>query len=73
MANKHISIDVYDYSGNKLCCLYDSSIDAEGQAYDIVLDDVLGGKRELSFGLPYIVHKEKNFRWGYLKAEYLIR
>lgn len=31
---KHISIAVFDYSGNKLCDLYDSSIKAAGQAYD---------------------------------------
>lgn len=36
MSNTHISVDVFDYERKHLCNLYDSDIQADGQAYDIV-------------------------------------
>ena len=69
----HVSIGVYDYSGNKLCDVYDSSIQADGQAYNIVYTQELNGWQELTFSLPYIVNKQFNFRWDYIKSEYLVR
>ena len=35
---KRVSLSVYDYKHRKLCDLYDSEAQAEGQAYDIVLE-----------------------------------
>lgn len=35
MSSEHVAIDIFDYAGKKLCGLYDSYIDAEGQAHDI--------------------------------------
>ncbi len=35
MNSEHVAIDIFDYAGKKLCCLYDSDIEAEGQAHDI--------------------------------------
>ena len=67
---EHISIGVYDYSGNKLCDLYDSAIQAEGQAYSIVYTEELSGWKELTFNLPYVIDSSRNFRWDYIKSEY---
>ena len=70
---KHISIAAFDYSGNKLCDLYDSDIKAAGQAYDPVQEEEIGGWKQLTFSLPYLENDKENFRWDYVKAEYLIR
>lgn len=64
---------MFDYNRKKLCNLYDSALKAEGQAYDIVEVFKLGDTPTLSFSLPYVVHAKKNFRWDFVKAEYLVR
>ena len=69
----HVSIGIYDYSNNKLCDLYDSSIQASGQAYNIVYETELNGWQQLTFNLPFVVDKQHNFRWDYIKSEYLVR
>ena len=73
MATEHCAVDIYDYSGKKLCCLYDSDIEAEGQAHDIIYTDSLEGKRTLKFTLPFNIHKRNNYRWDFIKPEYLVR
>ena len=35
----HVMIAVFDYSGRKLCDIYDSDTNAPGQAYDISLTE----------------------------------
>ena len=69
---KHTAIDIFDYSGNKVCNLYDSSLSAEGQAYDIVFTNPLGSFPTLTFSMPYVIDDRKNFRWDFIKPEYLI-
>lgn len=69
----HVSVGVYDYSGNKLCDLYDSFIQADGQAYDIAYSEELNGWKELKFNLPFVIDSKRNFRWDYIKSEYLVR
>ena len=70
----HSSLAVFDYARNKLCDLYDSQNDLSGQAYKISFEvNMTDGIKELTFCIPYMVSKEKNFRWQYLKSEYLIR
>lgn len=70
-------LDVFDYSGNKLCNLYDNSTDASGQAYDVFVKTERNGWRELSFNIPSTMQIEEgntdNYRLDYLKSDYKIR
>ena len=70
---KHVSIDVFDYNRKKLCNLYDSSLTSPGQAHEIVHREALGDTPRLSFLLPRMVDRARNFRWDFIRAEYLIR
>ena len=67
------NVSVFDYSNNKLCDLYDEEVRQEGQAFDIQYIQNWNGVPELSFSIPFMVNKELNNRWNYLKSEYLIR
>ena len=75
--SRKLILDVFDYSGNKLCNLYDNSIDASGQAYDVFIKTERNGWREVNFGLPSIMVTEEgnedNYRLDFIKAEYRIR
>ena len=68
---KHVSLAVYDYERKKLCDIYDSDIQARGQAHNIILTQELTGWKEISFELPYTVDKKNNFRWEYIKNDCL--
>lgn len=68
-----INIGVFDYSNHKLCDLYDSQVKIQGQAYDIDFIQNKDGINELSFTIPYFAGDARNFRWDFLKAEYLVR
>lgn len=57
----------------KLCDLYDSASNPEGQATDITVAQELNGWKEISFTLPRLVNGEVNHRWDYIKSEYLLR
>ena len=68
------SLAVFDYQNHKLCDLYDSQNDLAGQAFDITRTvNIKDGVKELSFTIPFMVDETKNFRWKYMKSEYLIR
>ena len=71
--NRVTSIGIYDYERKKLCDLYDSNGNISGQAYNISWEKNMDGIPTLSFTIPYKVDGEKNFRWQYLRSEYLIR
>lgn len=74
MATEHISLSVYDQDGLKMCDLYDNDSQAQGQAYGINLTEELKtGWKEISFTLPYMVEKDENFRWSFIRNEYLLR
>ena len=74
MAEIQSSLAVFDYSGNKLCDLYDSQNDIAGQAYSIKYEtNMKDGIKQISFNIPYMIDEELNFRWKYLRSEYLIR
>lgn len=74
MAETVSAMGVYDYSGNKLCDLYDSQNDLRGQAFNIFYEEnITDGIRTLSFSIPYMIDEEENFRWNYLRNEFLIR
>ena len=74
MAEIIASMGVYDYSNNKLCELYDSQNNVRGQAYGITFTEPMkDGIKTLDFSIPYMVDEEENFRWAYLKSEYLIK
>lgn len=70
---KHVSLAIYDYSRNKLCDIYDSATEAKGQAYDVTQTSELSGWKELSFTLPFMIDREKNWRWNYVRNEYRLR
>lgn len=67
------NVGVYDYEGNKLCDLYDSQVNLIGQAYQIDHTQNEDGVGLLTFNIPYMVDKAINFRWNFLKSEYLVR
>ena len=69
----HISQDVYGYNQKKLCNLYDSSLNSKGQAYDIVYTNEINGWKTLSFHIPFVIDKKRNFRWNFIRNEYLQR
>lgn len=70
----HSSLAIFNYSNQKLCDLYDSQNDLAGQAFGIERTiNLQDGVKNLSFSIPYMVDSKKNFRWKYLKSEYLIR
>lgn len=74
MAEIVSAMGVYDYSGNKLCDLYDSQNDLRGQAYNIFFErNLTDGVKVLTFSIPYMIDEEENFRWDYLRNEFLIR
>lgn len=67
----HASLAIYDYKRRKVCDLYDSSVRAEGQAYNITYTEELLGWKEISFELPFMVKKKWNYRWDNIRSEYL--
>lgn len=73
--SRHIQLDIYDYDKRKICPLYDSKAKMDGAAYDIVYSFDIKGWRELSFDLPFVMsdRKTRNYRWDYIKSEYLVR
>lgn len=76
MAKKTIksSLAIFDYTRKKICDLYESQTNIAGQAYNITFGtNMRDGIKELNFTIPYMVDHEKNFRWAYLKSEYLVR
>lgn len=74
MDQKHISLSICDYNRNNVCDLYDSDLKAVGQAYNIIVtEEIKMGWKELSFDLPFVIEKEGNFRWNYIKNDYQVR
>ena len=70
----YATLGIYDYDRRKICDLYDSQNHLDGQAYDIqFIEEMKDGTQTLSFSIPYMIDSSKNFRWDYLKNEYLIR
>ena len=75
---RNLILDVFDYSGNKKCTLYDSGSDASGQAHDVIVATERNGWKELSFTIPSVCedmngNQEENFRLQFLIADYKIR
>lgn len=75
---RNLVLDIFDYSGHKMCTLYDSTYNLVGQATDVVITTERNGWKELSFTLPTMYENESNiqeynYRMGFLKADYRIR
>lgn len=70
---KRVTIAVFDHSGNKLCNIYDSTLQIQGQAYSVCHIRARDGTKELSFALPFYVDGKRNYRWDYIKPEYKVR
>lgn len=69
----HYSLSLFDLEHKKVCDLYDSHTEAEGQAFQIYVEEELSGWKQVTFTLPYYVDGKENFRWKYIKNEYLLR
>ena len=69
----YVTLDIFDYNRKKLCPLYDSKAQSKGQAYDIVYTNNISGLKSVTFNLPFLLDKKRNFRWNYIKSEYLLR
>lgn len=74
---RYLKLDVYDYSGNKKCTLYDSENISSGQASDVYTVTERNGWKELEFTIPSTYQTEEgikdNYRLDFLKADYRIR
>lgn len=68
-----VTLAVFDYRRVKVCDLYDSATEAQGQAYDLTFTEELNGWKELSFTLPLMVNGHRNFRWDYIRNEFKVR
>lgn len=51
----HKTIGIYDYNKKKICDLYDSNIQLEGQAYNITHKEDIEGRQTLTFTIPYLI------------------
>ena len=69
----HVMLDVFDHRRSKLCGLYDSKLEAKGQAHNIVYTNNINGAKTITFKIPFLTDKKRNFRWNYIKSEYLLR
>ena len=65
---RKLTLDIYDYGGNKICPLYDSNAETEGQAADVYVTKERNGWKELNFTLP-----GDDFRAQYVRADYKIK
>lgn len=75
---EHATVSVYDYDNNQVCILFDSTVDSDGQAYNITIDKKHNGYKELFFEISTIKNDENgdvvpNYRVDWLLNEYLIR
>lgn len=69
----HVMLDVYDANRKKLCTLFDSKTMSKGQAYNIIYTNRISGGKTVTFNIPYLLDKKRNFRWNFIKNEYLLR
>lgn len=53
---KYRTLAIYDYSGHKICDLYDSKVQLEGEAYGITAKTDINGLHTLTFSLPYMIN-----------------
>lgn len=73
MNKTYAALDIFNAKREKLCSLYDNTIDAKGQAHNIVFHKEIGGLKTVSFNLPRMMDKQRNFRWDFIRSEYLLR
>ena len=75
--HRYLTLDVFDYNGNKICPLYDSTIDPSGQAVNVFVTTKRNGWKELSFTIPSTCKtadgEEENYRLEYLISDYRVR
>ena len=73
-----LTLDICNYSFNKLCNIYDSSTNFLGNAHDVVFSYQRNGWKTFTFTLPSMVLDSdgsmvRNPRLDFVKADYLIR
>lgn len=68
---KHYTLGIFDYDRNKICDLYDSQNELDGQAYGIRVTKEINGYHTLEFNIPFIISSINinldaiGGRWGY--------
>lgn len=71
---KRWRLAIYDMNENRLCPLFDSNIEQQGDAYSIKRTRELSGWKELSFNLSRLTSdKLENFRCDFIAAENIVR
>lgn len=69
MANKYL-IAVHDFTGKRLCTVFDSTIPQIGSAYSIKINKEINGWKDLEFTVGrYDANGNKNYRCNYLNNE----
>lgn len=53
--DKHETLAIYNYNREKICDLYDSQVQLDGEAFDITVTTEINGYHTLSFSIPLIV------------------
>lgn len=75
--SRTLTLDIFDYSGHKICGLYDNSSNVSGQAFNVFVTTERNGWKEQSFTIPSTCETEqgqvRNYRLGYQKADFSIR
>lgn len=56
--DRHYSLGIYDYDREKICDLYDSQVDLNGQAFNIIVTEDSDGCHTLTFDLPYMLDRK---------------
>lgn len=65
---RDLTLDIYDYGGNKICPLFNSLSNVEDQATDVFISTERNGWKELSFSIA-----ADSYRSGFIKADYKIK
>lgn len=71
---KRYTLSVHDMTRAKLCELYDSSIQTEGEPYEVMYQDSMDGSKTVTFTLPKKLNDgEDNYRAAYMTNDFLLR
>ena len=73
MEKKYV-ISLYDMNQVRQCVIFDSTVQQEGEAFDISIKNEMSGWKEMSFSIPYYMNDgSENPRVQYIHPEYLIK
>lgn len=71
---KRYTLSVHDMSRNKLCEIYDSTVQTEGEAYDVNHKDSMTSPKTVTFTIPRKLNNgEDNYRAAFMTNDYQLR